>query len=597
MKQTIFLLFILSISSVFSITAVAKENVKSARPNVILIMTDDQGYGDIRSHGNDEIDTPVLDQLAASGARFDRFYVSPVCAPTRGALLTGRYSPRVGVHGVTRGAETMRASEFTIAEMFKSAKYATGIFGKWHNGAHYPQHPNGQGFDEFVGFCAGHWNNYFDTTLEHNGQPLKTEGYITDVLTDHAIAFIKENRNQPFFCYIPYNAPHSPWQVPDRYYDKYKQRGLDNTIACAYAMVENIDDNIGRLLKVLDQHQLAENTIVLFLTDNGPNSNRYNGNMKGRKGSVDEGGVRVPLFIRYPGKIKPRTLVKPIAAHIDILPTLAELCSINLPADLKLDGRSLAPLLDKSETNWASRNLYTFRVRSGTNPKSPNAAVRTERWRAVRNNLKQGWKLYDMLNDPSQKNNIAGKHPEVVKTLSAAFEAQLRDVTKHGSDPIPTEIGHPEASAVSLPGHEALLHPGIKKGVSYHGRAGWANDWIDNWTKRDSYPYWPVKVVQPGTYQLALDLRYTPEQVGTEFEIEVAGKSIKHKLQAPAKSDVKIPSPDRVERKEVYEYQWTRITVGQLSIPAGVTQLKIKARNTPSGQMPKIKTVIIRKSQ
>src|SRR5262245_21570995 len=180
------------------------------RPNLVLIVADDMGWGDVRSHGNDRLDTPVLDRLAADGARFDRFFVSPVCAPTRASLLTGRYHPRTGVAWVTRGLETMRSEELTLAEVLRDAGYATGCFGKWHNGAHYPHNPGGQGFDEFLGFCAGHWNNYFDTTLEHNGTPIKTNGYITDVLTDAAIAFIENQRGRPFFCYVPYNAPHGP---------------------------------------------------------------------------------------------------------------------------------------------------------------------------------------------------------------------------------------------------------------------------------------------------------------------------------------------------------------------------------------------------
>ncbi len=307
-------------------------------PNVVLIMTDDQGWGDIRSHDNDKINTPVMDSIAADGARFERFFVSPVCAPTRASLLTGRYHLRTGVHGVTRGRENMRSEEVTIAEALKGAGYATGCFGKWHNGRHYPYHPNGQGFDEFVGFCAGHWNNYFDTTLERNGRNYKSRGYISDVLTDEAIGFIEKNRSGPFFCYVPYNAPHSPFQVPDKYFDKYKARGLDDKLACIYGMCENLDDNIGRILKRLDDLKLADDTIVLFLTDNGPNSDRFNGNMKGRKGSINEGGVRVPLFVRWPGRIKPGTNITQIAAHIDLFATIVELCGAAMPKTLPHDG-------------------------------------------------------------------------------------------------------------------------------------------------------------------------------------------------------------------------------------------------------------------
>ncbi len=298
------------------------------RPNILVILTDDQGWGDIHSHGNDTIVTPVLDRLASEGARFDRFYVSPVCAPTRAAFLTGRYYLRTGVDGVTHREEVMRSEERTLAEILKDAGYATGCFGKWHNGAQYPHHPNGQGFDEFFGFCAGHWNNYFDTTLERNGRPVETEGYINDVVTDAALDFIDAHADAPFFCYVPYNTPHSPFQVPDRYFDPFKEQGLDDTLACVYGMIKSIDDNVGRLLDRLESHGLADDTIVVFFGDNGPNTERYNGGMLGRKGSVHEGGVRNALFMRWPGHIPAGTEVKPIAAAIDLLPTLAELADV-----------------------------------------------------------------------------------------------------------------------------------------------------------------------------------------------------------------------------------------------------------------------------
>ena len=228
------------------------EHARQDHPNIVLIMTDDQGWGDIHSHGNPKLDTPVMDRLAQEGVRFERFFVSPVCAPTRASLLTGRYFLRTGTHGVTRAFETMRSEEITLAEAFKQAGYATGHFGKWHNGAHYPHDPNGQGFDEYLGFSAGHWNNYFDTHLIHNGRRVETEGYINDVLTDAAMAFIDQHKDDPFFVYLPYNTPHSPFQVPDQYFNKYKERGFDDKNATVYGMVENLDDNLGRLFDRLD---------------------------------------------------------------------------------------------------------------------------------------------------------------------------------------------------------------------------------------------------------------------------------------------------------------------------------------------------------
>ncbi|MEM8601781.1 MAG: arylsulfatase, partial [Bacteroidota bacterium] len=337
----------------------AQADDDTVRPNVLLIMTDDQGWGDLRVHGNPDLDTPVLDALARESVRFDRFYVSSVCAPTRASLLTGRDHLRTGVQWVTGGLETMRPEEVTIAEVYRDAGYATGLFGKWHSGAHYPADPRGQGFETVFGFIAGHLNNYFDTDLLHSGELVETEGYITDVLTDAAINFIEAERDHPFFAYVPYNAPHSPFQVPDAYFDKYVERGFDARMASIYGMVENIDTNVGRLLAALDATGQAEQTIVVFLTDNGPNGVRYNGGMRGTKASVHEGGVRVPLFIRYPNQLPADHVVRPLAAHIDLLPTLAELSDVPLPDSLDLDGRSLAPLMRDAvpSADWPERRL------------------------------------------------------------------------------------------------------------------------------------------------------------------------------------------------------------------------------------------------
>ena len=557
------------------------------RPNVLLIMTDDQGWGDLRSHGNERIETPTLDRLADQGARFDRFYVCPVCAPTRASLLTGRYHLRGGVHGVTRGRENLRSEEVTIAELLHNAGYATGCFGKWHNGAHYPMHPNGQGFDEFLGFCAGHWNNYFDTTLERNGTPVKTRGFITDVLTDAALEFIKQHRQRPFFCYVPYNAPHSPWQVPDRYFDKYKRRGLDDTTACAYAMCENIDDNVGRLLARLDELGLAERTIVLFLTDNGPNTDRYNGDMRGRKGSVHEGGVRVPLLVRWPGRIRPGRTVSPIASAIDLLPTLLELTGVQRPQGLALDGVSLAPLLLAGDrVRWSDRRLFTFRGQG------ERGAVRTQRWRATLEG--RTWQLYDMQADPAQKRNVGPDFPMVLDELQSAYAAQRREVTAQGFEPLPIPVGHAQRDEVELPGHEAFLEPPNRQGISYHGPAGWANDWITNWSSLQAYPRWEVEVTRPGRYKITLLYICPPDDVGAEVQVEVAGRQLTGRIPRPHAPDA-LPSPDRVPRKEVYEKSWAPLPLGEVSLPAGRTQLLVRALSKPGRQVMDLKAVRIRR--
>ncbi len=555
------------------------------KPNVILIMTDDQGWGDIHSHGNEVIDTPVLDQLAESGARFDRFYVSPVCAPTRASLLTGRYPLRTGVHGVTRTYETMRASEVTLAEVFKRNGYATGCFGKWHNGAHYPEHPNGQGFDEFLGFCAGHWNNYFDSKLDRNGKMIKTEGYITDVFTDAALEFIESNQNQPFFCYLPYNAPHSPWQVPDEYFQKYKDKGLDDVLACAYGMVENIDDNVGRILNRLDEWELSDNTIVIFLTDNGANTDRYDEHMKGRKGSSDEGGVRVPFFIKWPGHIQAGTTVEKISAQIDVLPTLVELCRLDKGRTKPLDGKSLVPLLKGETDEWPNRMLFTYWGGRG--------AVRTQKWRAVKDR-NGNWSLYNMQKDPHQENNIAEQHPNLVKRLSNAYERWYADATKNGFDPIPTKIGYPESPEVVMPGHEAFLHPNKGEGISYYGANGWANDFVTNWTDTSSYPYWEVEVVHQGEYEIAFDYCCAKKNLGAELEVEINGSKIKTKVTKAHNPDF-LPTKDLVGRKEAPPREWAAMTVGKTKIQKGRGKLIVRALEIPGEELIDLKAVRVKR--
>jgi arylsulfatase A-like enzyme len=560
------------------------------KPNVILVLTDDQGWGDVGSHGNTTLDTPVMDRFAKEGARFDRFFVSPVCAPTRASLLTGRYHLRTGTNGVTRGRENMRTEEVTIAEILKANGYATGCFGKWHNGSNWPYHPNAQGFDEFIGFCAGHWNNYFDTTLERNGQAFQTQGYIADVLTDHAIEFIEKNRREPFFCYVAYNTPHSPYQVPDQYFDKYKAKGLDDALACVYGMCENLDDNLGRLLKRVDGLGLAEDTIVIYMTDNGPQFDRYNGRMRGRKGSEHEGGVRVPLFIRWPGKIEAGTTVEQIASHIDILPTLVEMCGLKFEATKPLDGISVAPLLEGKTAEWKDRMIFTFKF-SREGERIVPGSVRTQQYRAVRAPKKgDDWELYDMAADPSQKKDIAAKHPDLVNRFKDAYEKTSLDVTKGGFDQ-PIHMGHHQWPVVMLPAHEAHLEKhGKKKGISYKGPYGWANDWITNWRDVAAYPWWDVTVVQGGQYRITLEYACRPEDVGARIKVQIGDRSIEAIVDKAHEAPV-FPSPDRQKRGEVYGRSWRRLEVGIVELVKGQTRLAVQAVNKPGDQVMELKAV------
>ncbi|HJZ53688.1 MAG TPA: arylsulfatase, partial [Gemmataceae bacterium] len=370
--------------ALFAAPVTAADPPPGRQPNVVVVLADDQGWGDLSIHGNTNLNTPNIDSLARDGALFERFYVCPVCSPTRAEFLTGRYHPRGGVWNVSTGGERLNLDEKTIADAFQAAGYATGCFGKWHNGTQYPYHPNGRGFAEYYGFTSGHWGEYFNPPLDHNGKPVTGNGYIADDLTDHATAFIEANKQRPFFCYLAFNTPHSPMQVPDRFYDKFKdvelklradaaqKEDIGHTRA-ALAMCENIDWNVGRVLAKLDALKLAGDTVVLYFSDNGPNGWRWNGGMKGRKGSTDEGGVRSPQLVRWPGHIKPGTKVSPIAGAIDLLPTLAELCGVKRVGEKPLDGTSLAPLLLGKAAQWPDRMIF-----SHWNGK---VSVRTQRYR------------------------------------------------------------------------------------------------------------------------------------------------------------------------------------------------------------------------
>ncbi len=577
------------------------------RPNVLLILADDMGWGDVHSHGNSKIDTPVLDKLAEDGARFDRFFVMPVCAPTRAGLLTGRYHLRGGVHGVTRGYEDLREDETTFAQVFKQAGYATGLFGKWHNGAHAPRGPNGKGFDEFLGFCAGHWNNYHDPVLQHNDKMEPQKGYITDVLTDAALKFIDGHRKDSWLCYVPYNVPHTPWQAPEDLWQKYKARGLaTEEEACAYAMVERMDWNIGRLLAKLKDTGLAENTIVIFLSDNGPNTARYNGDMRGRKGMVHEGGVRVPFFIHWPGHLKERVTVPQIACCVDVLPTLCEICGVafNPDADHALDGLSLAPLLTNVPVPWPDRYLFTHQAGAGLEVTRSKGAVRSEKYRAVlepaagpRSPVK--WQLYDLENDPSQKTDIAHDYPDILAPMTVAYDKWFADATKRGFEPLPIPVGVAGHAEVLLQGHQAFLQTNEDEGgIAYHNKNGFANDWIAQWTDPKAYAHWHVDVRKAGRYEAFVDYTCPATAVGSKLAVEMAGKTLVLPVDE-AFDPPPVPDHDLISRRgtEPDEKPWKRASAGVLDLPAGTTDLLLKLAHLQGPSGPEVKAVMLRAVQ
>lgn len=426
------------------------------RPNVIIILTDDQGYGDLGITGNPHVKTPVIDKFASESIRFNDFYVSPVCAPTRSSLMTGRYSLRTGVRDTYNGGATMASSEITIAEMLKAAGYKTGNFGKWHLGDNYPSRPNDQGFDESIIHLSGGmgqvgdfttWfqgdSSYFNPVLWHNGKMEKYPGYCTDIFAEQAIQFIEKNRQTPFFCYLAFNAPHTPLQVPDKYYQQYKNidpsSGFENDnrpfqkmteknkedARKIYAMVSCIDDNIGKLLNKLDELKISENTLVIFMTDNGPQQTRYVAGMRGLKGSVFRGGVRVPFYLRFPEKYEGNKNIETTAAHIDILPTLAEICNAKLPTDRIIDGKSLVSLLNGKTVDWDDRSLFFYWTRRFPELYN-NIALQKNNYKLVGqtdyNAAIDDFELFDIKQDPFEQKNIVNNNIDIAKSLKTELD-------------------------------------------------------------------------------------------------------------------------------------------------------------------------------
>ena len=504
--------FCIALGILAAMAAIAPCSVAAKQPNVVLIITDDQGYGDLACHGNEQIKTPNLDQLHGESVRLTNYHVDPTCSPTRSALMTGRYSSRTGVWHTIMGRSMMASDENTIAEVFAANGYRTACFGKWHLGNNYPLRPQDQGFQEVfihggggVGQTPDYWgNDYFGDTYWENGKFRTAETkdkYCTDVWTDAAIEFIKENRERPFFCYIPTNAAHGPFLVAKKYSEPYKQMGIPSPRAEFYGMITNIDENVGRLRKSLSELGLAENTIFIFTTDNGTAAGAqkggFNAGMRGQKGSEYDGGHRVPFFVHYPaGKLAHGHDIDQITAHIDVLPTLAELCDVPLPKGLKVDGKSLAPLLNhqiRSE-RWPDRTLAVHSQRVEFPQKWRKAAVMTDRWRFVSDGKKR--ELFDMKNDPGQQTNVAKQNPEVFQKLSDHYEEWYQDISTRFDDYVRIGIGHEGAERVLLTCHDWHTN---------NGPVPWHQNSILKGQKANGF--WAVDVAKAGVYKITVRKR------------------------------------------------------------------------------------------
>lgn len=470
----IILIFILSININYAHGQSFQNDSTISSPNVILIMTDDQGYGDFGFKGNNVIKTPHLDLLAENSASLSDFYVHPVCSPTRASLMTGRHNYRTRVIDTWHGRSMMDPDEVTIADVLQNAGYRTGIFGKWHLGDNYPMRAIDQGFDEALVHLGGgigqpsepigNDRRYTDPLLYHNGRLVHTHGYVTDVIGDYTNRFIRQAHanNEPFFVYLAPNAPHSPYHdVPQDWYEYYLEHAdelaklilsdfdedeLNNqvdTVARIFAMISNIDDNVGRVMKQLQDLDIVNETLVIYLNDNGPNTRRYVGPFRGMKTEVYEGGIRSPLWLHWPSRLSAGVHSNRPTAHIDLMPTILEACGIEIPEDLELDGRSLLPLLtnDNSE-DWPERTI-TIQTHRGDKPQRyHHFMIRDDIWKLVNNSGFQfeelpgepHFSLYNLHLDPGETNDLSDEYPEIVERLKNAYDEWFDDVSSTRPD-------------------------------------------------------------------------------------------------------------------------------------------------------------------
>ena len=527
-------------------------------PNVILIITDDQGYGDLNFNGNPNIITPALDNFAAESVRFNNFYVSPVCAPTRSSLMTGRYSLRTGVRDTYNGGAIMASSEVTLAEMLKQANFTTGIFGKWHLGDNYPSRPSDQGFDESLIHLAGGMGqvgdftnyfkkdtSYFDPILWHNNEQKPYQGYCSDIFTENAIEFIEKNKNNPFFCYLSFNAPHNPLQVPDEYYQIYKNidptEGIDPNLIPnekineqtkentrkVYAMVTNIDDNLKKLFAKIEELGIKDNTIVIFMTDNGPQHARYVAGMKGRKTSVYNGGIRVPFYFRYPNEFSGDKEVDQMTAHIDLLPTLSKLCGTRIPEDRKIDGRNFIPSIEgKIQPERSFFSYWTRKYPELFN----NIALQRGQFKLVGktdyDSEIENFELYDINKDPFEKNNLISQKKSIGLSLKEEMHQTFLELVNSENLKNPPRIilGSDFENPVYLNRNDA----GGQRAV---------------WNQEQAYSFWKVDINKEGLYDLKFKfLKPLPANGNMYLEI---GQSIQQKLNSKDNLDV-------IELKSVY---------------------------------------------
>jgi len=574
-------------------------------PNFVVFLADDAGWGDFSHSGNSMLSTPRIDSIAREGASFDRFFVCPVCAPTRAEFLTGRYHPRTGVSGVSTGRERLNLDETTLADSLRAAGYATGAFGKWHNGTQYPYHPRGRGFDEYFGHTSGHWGEYFDAPLDDgSGRMVRTEGYIVDVCTDRAIDFIDRHREGPFFCYVPFTTPHSPWAVPEEYWERFReaevtqrstlpdQEDLDHT-RCALAMMENQDWNVGRVLDKLEELGLAEDTIVFYFSDNGPNSWRWNGGMKGRKGQLDEGGVRSVAYLRWPGAIDAGLEIPQIAGAIDLLPTFLALAGAPHIGTKPLDGIDFSPLLlggsESADENWPDRYLVSAWNR--------RASLRTQTHR-----LDPEGRLFDMVADPGQTEAVNESEPELLSTLTEALATWTSEV--HADSPTPAETpdmtpeqrralrnqvdprlipaGHREFPFTDLPARDATPRGTLERSSNAPNCS-----YFVSWSSTEDTITWEIEVATAGRYAIAVDYTCPVDDAGATVVLSFRDEPVLSATIAEGWDPPLYDNQDTLPRPpgESTMKPFKSLELGEATLPAGAGALSLRASEIPGASV------------
>ncbi len=475
----------------------------SLSPNVIFVITDDQGYGDIACHGNPVLKTPILDQMARESVQLENHHHDPLCSPSRAALLTGQYACRNGVWHVIHGRHLLHPAATTMADIFAANGYRTGMFGKWHLGDNFPLAPHYRGFDETlchrgggVGELPDFWgNNYFDDVYFHKGEAQQCDGYCTDVFFDAALNFIEAQPDAPFYVYLAPNAMHAPHIVPDEYAAPYLEQGIPEERAKFYGMISNFDENMGALFSRLRALGIDDDTLVIFTADHGTAAGYdpatgagFNAGLRGKKGSVYDGGHQVSFFLRWKSRLPAGRMVSQLTAHIDILPTLIDICGLSRDGGLEFDGLSLAGLLLGREDDLPERSIVVH-LQPDQPRKWHQTVVLNGRWRLV-----NGVELYDIDRDRAQAHDIAAEHPQVLSTLRHDYDIFWDDMRESFEQVISIPVGTKYENPVLLSARD--WHPTA-------GRVPWKQSWIDD-PEFDANGYWMIEVARAGRYRVEL---------------------------------------------------------------------------------------------